>query len=114
MCAAILDRGDIELFGMTLDTQSFEANTTQGYDLWFDYALSKNPSTMFMIGAPWPDFPRDYNTTNYTAIVREKYLPTLDGVFASLRAKVREPYSPSTNPSALTLTLVLSPYNAQR
>ena len=91
--AAILNVGDIELFGMTLDRSSYEANTTEGYEVWFDYALSKNPSTMFMIGAPWPDFPRDYNTTTYTAIVREKYLPTLDGTFASLRAKVRKPFA---------------------
>ena len=77
---------------MTLDRTSYEANTTEGYDVWFDYALSKNNNTMFMIGAPWPDFPRDYDTATYTAHVRGNY-PTLDGVIASLRAKVRLPFA---------------------
>ena len=70
--AAILDGGDIELFGMTLDgADGAMATTTEGYENWMDYALSKNPSTMFMIGINWLDFPRDYDTAAYTAMLRE-------------------------------------------
>ena len=93
--AAHLDGGDIELFGMTMDgADGAVANTTEGYENWMDYALSKNPSTIFMIGAPWPDFPQDYDTPEYTAMVRGGYTSLVDGIFASLRAnpKVREPW----------------------
>lgn len=77
---------------MTWDTGAGAiANTTEGYENWIDYALAKNPSTMFMIGIPWPDYPRDYDTAAYTAGVRENYTSWQDGIFASLRAKVREP-----------------------
>ena len=71
---------------MTLDGGAGAiASTTEGYENWMDYALSKNPSTMFMIGVPWPDFPRDYDTATYTANLRGNYT-TLEGIFASLRA----------------------------
>ena len=91
---------------MTLDGGAGAiASTTEGYENWMDYALSKNPSTMFMIGAPWPDFPQDYDTATYTANLRGNYT-TLDGIFASLRAKVREPCALTL---ALTLTLTPQP-----
>ena len=103
---------------MTLDgADGAMATTTEGYENWMDYALSKNPSTMFMIGAPWPDFPRDYDTATYAAMVRGDYTSLVDGIFASLRAnpKVREPYAltlalanPNPNPPTPTLTLVLA------
>lgn len=51
----ILDTGEVELFGMTANP------TIEGYTLWIDYALSKNPNTKFMIGTPWLDFPADYS-----------------------------------------------------
>ena len=102
---------------MTLDGNSngSMANTTEGYENWMDYALSKNPSTIFMIGVNWPDFPRDYDSLTYAAMVRGDYT-RLHGIFASLRAnpKVREPYAltlapanPNSNPPIPTLTLVL-------
>jgi len=52
---AILNTGDIELFGMTASP------TIEGYTLWIDYALSKNPNTRIVIGTPWLDFPADYS-----------------------------------------------------
>jgi hypothetical protein len=52
---AILDTGEVELFGMTASP------TMQGYTLWIDYALSKNPNTKIVIGTPWLDFPADYS-----------------------------------------------------
>lgn len=54
---AVLDTGTVELFGMTY---SQEYPTTAGYELWMDYALSKNPNTAFFLGLPWPDFPESY------------------------------------------------------
>ena len=110
--AAILDGGDIELFGMTLDgADGAMATTTEGYENWMDYALSKNPSTMFMIGAPWPDFPRDYDTANYAAMVRGDYTSLVDGIFTSLRAnpKVREPYTLTLALATPKLTLTPQP-----
>jgi hypothetical protein len=35
--------------------------TMEGYTLWIDYALSKNPNTIIVIGTPWLDFPADYS-----------------------------------------------------
>ncbi len=53
---AVLDTGAVELFGMTTGAEP----TTEGYELWFDYALSKNPDTKFFIALPWADFPSEY------------------------------------------------------
>ena len=55
---AVLDTGDVEVFGMTFGPNG-------GYELWIDYALSKNPNTRFVIGIPWIDFPADYDTATY-------------------------------------------------
>ncbi len=52
---AILDTGEVELFGMTASP------TMEGYTLWIDYALSKKPNTKIVIGTPWLDFPADYS-----------------------------------------------------
>jgi hypothetical protein len=61
---AILDSGDVELFGMTYEPTY---PTTQGYKLWIDYALSKNPRTRFFIALPWLDFPENYDTSTYAS-----------------------------------------------
>ncbi|WP_163931493.1 alpha/beta hydrolase [Paraferrimonas sp. SM1919] len=79
---AVLDTGNIELFGMTYEGSY---PTTEGYQLWFDYALSKNPNTKFFIGLPWPDFPADYADADSYANVWDyegEWLPFID----SLRA----------------------------
>lgn len=62
---AILDSGDVELFGMTY---SPEYPTTEGYENWIDYALDQNPDTRFFIGLPWADFPENYDAQTYAAI----------------------------------------------
>jgi hypothetical protein len=54
---AVLDTATVELFGMTY---AESGPTTEGYELWFDYALSKNPDTKFFIALPWADFPSNY------------------------------------------------------
>jgi hypothetical protein len=58
---AVLNTGAVELFGMTTASNP----TTEGYELWFDYALSKNPNTRFFIALPWLDFPSDYTAAAY-------------------------------------------------
>jgi hypothetical protein len=76
---AVLDGGDVELFGMTccdlertpggelvLDSEGNPNLLLDGYQLWFDYALEQNPDTAFFIGMPWIDFPTDYaDATEY-------------------------------------------------
>jgi hypothetical protein len=54
----ILDAGDIELFAMTYEPTY---PTDEGYRNWFDYALSKNPNTKFVLALPWPDFSGNYD-----------------------------------------------------
>lgn len=58
----ILDTGSVQLFGMTYEPTY---PTTEGYENWIDYALSKNPDTRFFIGLPWLDRPEDYDTESY-------------------------------------------------
>ena len=103
---AILDRGNIDLVGMTIDTHgitrmnnSGQIDThggtgsdgaqlsTEAYAPWIDYALSKNASCRFMIGTPWIDFPSAYDTATYTATLRDAIPSLVANVFASLQAK---------------------------
>ncbi|MEM9255833.1 MAG: hypothetical protein AAGA91_10305 [Pseudomonadota bacterium] len=70
---AVLDAGDVEVFGMTccdleltpggqpvLNAQGEPTLILEGYELWFDYALAQNPDTDFFIAMPWIDYPTDY------------------------------------------------------
>ena len=59
---AVLDTGEVELFGMTYEPTY---PTTEGYENWIDYALSKNSETEFVIGLPWPDFPANYDAATF-------------------------------------------------
>jgi hypothetical protein len=61
---AVLDGGDVELFGMTYEPTY---PTTEGYKKWIDYALSKNPQTRFFIALPWLDFPENYDAATYAS-----------------------------------------------
>ena len=47
---AYLDSGDVELFAMTYHPTY---PTTEGYENWINYALSKNPNTRFALALPW-------------------------------------------------------------
>ena len=63
-----LDAGDIEMFGMTLfvdpeapeDDVTHIDNQTQGMKNWIEYALSKNPDTIFFVALPWLGRPLEY------------------------------------------------------
>lgn len=59
---AILDGGDIELFGMTYHPVY---PTTEGYINWIDYALDKNLTTRFFIALPWLNNPGNYDAATY-------------------------------------------------
>jgi len=85
---AILNAGDIELLGMTLDsTKVGESFSTEYYEKWIDYAREQNPDTIFMIGLPWKDFPSDSSTADYTSSVRSFVADTWPGILDALRAK---------------------------
>ena len=62
---AILDGGDIELFGMTYEPSH---PTTEGYIKWIDYALSQNPNTRFFIALPWIDVPGFMTPETYSSL----------------------------------------------
>ena len=82
---AELDTGNVELFGMTYHGC---APTTEGYELWFDYALSKNPDTVFFVGVPWPDFPEQNfadaaaYASNWASLYDPLWLPFMDSLLA--------------------------------
>ena len=56
---AVLDQGDIELFGMTSGHEA--ENPTEGHRAWIEYALHKNPDITIFIATPCIDFPANWN-----------------------------------------------------
>jgi len=89
---SVLDAGDVDVFGMTCCDLEFTTEgdpilLTEGYELWFDYALAQNPDTAFFIGMPWIDFPTDYaDAEAYSDLWHLFYntiiLPTVDDLRA--------------------------------
>jgi hypothetical protein len=61
---ALLDAGDIELFGLTYHP---DYPTLEGYKNWVDYALQKNPATRFFIALPWAPNPAGTAAAEYKA-----------------------------------------------
>ena len=61
---AILDGGDIELFGMT-----YHGNfpTSVGYENWIEYALARNPNTRFSLALPWAPNPESTSAAAYAS-----------------------------------------------
>lgn len=61
---AVLNSGDVELFGMT-----YHPNypTTEGYENWIDYALAENPNTRFFVGLPWSPYPATTDAASYAS-----------------------------------------------
>ena len=62
---AVLDTGNVELFGMTYHPTY---GTTQGYENWIDYALARNPTTRFFVALPWLTTPANFNTATYASL----------------------------------------------
>lgn len=74
----ILNTGKVELFGMTASP------TLEGYTLWIDYALSKNPNTKIVIGTPWLDFPANYSDApSYESTI-------IDGIDSKIKVDIDE------------------------
>ena len=96
---ARLDGGDVDLLGMPIDQIDESHGSTAYYELWFDYALSKNPNTKFMIGLPCPDFPARHDTLTYVSSYRES-LSRWPEIEAELRNKYPN-VSVITNPYGL-------------
>jgi len=61
---AVLDVGDVELFGM-----SFHGDfpTSEGYENWIDYALAQNPNTSFALALPWGTNPESTSAATYAS-----------------------------------------------
>ena len=79
---AALDTGEIELFGMTYEPTY---PTTEGYELWFDYALANNSDTIFFVGLPWLDFPQNYSDQDYIDIWMAAHATAWQDFIGSLR-----------------------------
>ncbi len=61
---AILDGGDIELFGMTYHG---DYPTSEGYENWIEYALAQNPNTRFALALPWGPNPESTSAAAYAS-----------------------------------------------
>ncbi|MDX1734760.1 MAG: hypothetical protein R3228_10340 [Halioglobus sp.] len=78
---AILDDGDVDLFAMT----ALPA-TLDGYRVWIDYALARNPNTRFAILAPWLPTPATMTTAVYEAET-DNFLAVVHASVDTLRAE---------------------------
>ncbi len=72
---AILDAGNIEIFGMTGNYNP--DNPTQGFSEWIAYALQNNPNITVFISIPPFDFPSDWQTKeqDHGKSIEELYAP---------------------------------------
>lgn len=80
---AILDQGDVDLFGMTIHG---DYPTTTGYENWIDYALAQNPDTKFFVAFPWLPYPSTMDSTTYANEWMDAYTTGGYGLIDDLRA----------------------------
>ncbi len=81
---AVLNSGEIELFGMTYHP---DFPGIEGYKNWVEYALLQNPDTRFFIALPWATNPADEDVTEYEASWETGHpLVIHDGHIDTLRA----------------------------
>ena len=87
---AVLDSGDVDVFGMTccdweltpegdraLDSEGNPILSLEGWELWFDYALAQNPDTEVFIGIPWLDYPTNYTDASTYADFWDQFYNSL-------------------------------------
>lgn len=79
---AVLDIGDVELFGMTYSPVH---PTEDGYRLWVDYALEQNPDTRFFIAMPWEADPGSVTSSVYEANYATLRVAPIHALIDSLR-----------------------------
>lgn len=80
---AILDGGDVELFGMTFHP---DYPTTEGYENWIDYALARNPTTRFFVALPWLNSPQSFTAADYANLWLVYHATAWHDFIDSLRA----------------------------
>lgn len=80
---AVLDSGDVELFGMTYHPTY---PTTTGYINWIDYALSKNPTTRIALALPWSPYPSSTDAATYASTWLSAQASDWHGLIDTLRA----------------------------
>ena len=76
----ILDRGGIEILGMTPDYNL--DNPTEGFTEWINYALQNNPNITIFVSIPPIDFPKDWQQRAEDAgfdTIKELYEAYQDG-----------------------------------
>ena len=81
---AVLNSGDISLFGMTYHP---DYPGIEGYRDWVNYALRKNPDTRFFIGLPWLTFPADLDATSYAERWHQLHVETAHQLIDKLRVE---------------------------
>lgn len=81
---AVLDSGDVNLFGMTYHP---DYPGIEGYRDWVNYALEKNPDTRFFIGLPWLTFPADLDAATYEERWHQLHVETAHHLIDILRAE---------------------------
>lgn len=81
---AVLDGGDIDLFGMTYHPQY---PTIEGYRNWVNYALQKNPDTRFFIGMPWAPVPGSTSSEDYENFWHQYHPAVAHAFIDTLRAE---------------------------
>ena len=79
---AVLDGGDVELFGMTYHPIF---PTLEGYQNWIDYALAQNPDTIFFVGIPWSTNPGSTDAATYGATWHAAHEGGHEGLIGALR-----------------------------
>jgi len=79
---AVLDTGEVDLFGMTAHR---DYPTLDGYRLWFDYALAQNPDTRFFLALPWLPYPATMDAATYSAAWHEVHETTWHDTIDTLR-----------------------------
>lgn len=81
---AILDDGDIELFGMTYHP---DKPTLEGYRNWVNYALAQNPDTKFFIALPWPPTPASMSFNDYEKVLVDGHPLFHSAIIDALRSE---------------------------
>ncbi len=81
---AVLDGGDVELFGMTYHP---DYPSLEGYRNWVGYALEKNPDTRFFIAMPWIPNPASYDAQSYETLWQQVHPEIMHSIIDTLRSE---------------------------
>ena len=81
---AILDDGDVELFGMTYHP---DYPSLTGYRNWIDEALAANPDTRIFVALPWLPAPASFGAANFASIWHAAHDTLFHALIDDLRAE---------------------------